>query len=132
MRRSRGRQDLLDLGQRAQRGLLDPGHRAARRRAQADRHRHRLVVLEQQRRQVRAGLEPVATDGAAIRVDRVAEAAQALDVLADRPGAHLEPLGELRAGPVARRLEQREQAEESRRRSHVAVDHTRLLGTKPA
>ena len=72
-----------------------------------------LVVIEQQRRQVGPGFEPVAADRTARRMDRVAEAAQPLDVVADRPGAHLEPVGELRAGPVAGRLEQREQAKES-------------------
>ena len=45
------RQHLFELGQRAHRGLLDAGDRAARRGAQADRDRDRLVVVEQQRGQ---------------------------------------------------------------------------------
>jgi pimeloyl-ACP methyl ester carboxylesterase len=43
----------------------------------------------------------------------IAERAQPLDVLADRPRAHPQPLGELRAGPVRARLQQGEQAEEA-------------------
>jgi hypothetical protein len=45
-------------------------------------------------------------------VDGVAERPQAIDVVADRSRADLEAVGELRARPVARGLEQREQAEE--------------------
>ena len=118
------RQHLLQLGQRPQRRLLDPGHRALRRRPQPDRDRHRLVVVEQQRRHRGTGLEPVAADRAARRVDRVAEVAQALDVVAHGARADLEALGQLGARPVARRLEQREQPEESRRRRH-RPNHTR-------
>ena len=97
-----------------------PVDRARRRRPQADRDRHRLVVVEQQRRHRRPRLQPVAADRPAGRVDRVAEVAQALDVVAHGPRADLEPRGELGARPVARRLEQREQAEEPRRGRHRA------------
>ena len=45
-----GRQDLLQLGQRPQRRLLDAGHGPVGGGAQADRHGHGLVVVEQQRR----------------------------------------------------------------------------------
>ena len=132
MRRSRAGRTCSTLASARSDVSSIPVDRAAGRRPQADRDRDGLVVLEQQRRQVRPGLEPVAADRAASGVHRIAEAAQAFDVVADRPRAHLEPLGELGAGPVARRLEQREQAEESRRGSHDRVDLTRLLGTKPA
>ena len=55
-----GRQHRLELGQRPERGLLQPGHAAGRRGMQADRHRDRLLVVQQQRRQgSAAGAEPV-------------------------------------------------------------------------
>ena len=50
------RQHLLQLGQRAHGRLLDAGDRAARGGAQPDRDGDRLLVVEQQRRQLRAGL----------------------------------------------------------------------------
>ena len=77
-------QDLLELDERAHRGLLDPGHRRAGGGPQADRDRDRLVVVEQQRRHRRAGVQPVAAGRTGDRVDRIAELAQALDVAADR------------------------------------------------
>ena len=43
---------------------------------------------------------------AADRVDRVAELAQPVDVVADRPVAHAQPLGQLGAGPVGAGLQQ--------------------------
>jgi len=44
------REDALELGERAHRGLLDTGDADARGRAQADGDGHRLLVVEQQRR----------------------------------------------------------------------------------
>ena len=58
------RHHLHHLGQRPHRRLLDAGHRAGRRRAQADRDGDRLLVVEQQRRQRGAGLQLVAAGDA--------------------------------------------------------------------
>ncbi len=80
-------QHLLQLRQRPQGRLLDPGDGAARG-PQADRDRDRLLVVEQQRRQLGTGAEPVAAGDAAGRVDRVAELAQLVDVAADRARRH--------------------------------------------
>jgi hypothetical protein len=46
-------------------------------------------------------------------MDRIAETTQPLDVVADRAGGDFESVGELDAGPVARRLKQRQQAEQT-------------------
>ena len=54
------RQHLLELDQRADGRLLDPGHRCARGGAQPDRDRDRLLLVEQQRRHRGAGAQPVA------------------------------------------------------------------------
>ena len=110
-----GRQHLLELGQRAHRGLLDPGDRAAGGRAQPDRDRDGLLVVEQQRRQGRAGAEPVAAGDAGGGVHRVAEVAQPVDVAADGARGDPQPLGQLGAGPVAPGLQQRQQAQQPRR-----------------
>ena len=121
-------EDLFELGERAHGRLLDAFDRRAGRGAQADRDRHRLVVVEQQGRQVRAGREPVAAVRAGCRVDGVAELPEPVDVAAQRSGADLELRGELLARPELVRLQQREQAQGPSRRirhspifPHIAV-----------
>ena len=74
-----------------------PGHRRAGGGAQPDRDGDRLVVVEQQGRHRRAGVQPVAAGGPVSRVDRIAELAQALDVAADGPAGDLQAAGELLA-----------------------------------
>jgi hypothetical protein len=100
-----GREHLLELDQRPDRRLVDALDRADRRRTQPDGDRHRLVVVEEQRRQGRAHAEPVAALHAERRVDRVAELAQPVDVAPHGPHGHLEPFGQLRAGPFAAGLQ---------------------------
>jgi hypothetical protein len=107
---------LLQLGQRPHRGLFDPGDGAVRGGPQSDRGRHRLLVVEQQRRQGTPRAEPVAAGHTRAGLDRIAERAQPSHVVADGPGGDVEPDGELGAGPVAPRLEQGEQAQQARRR----------------
>ena len=58
----------------------------------------------------------VAAGRSAERLDRIAELTQPLDVAPDCAAGDLEAVGELGAGPVAARLEQREQLEKSARR----------------
>ena len=93
-----GRHHRHDLGQRLDRALLEPGHRAAGRSPQPDRDRDRLVVVQQQRRQGGAGLQLVAAGHAACGVDRIAQLAQPLDVAAQGARADLETFGELGPG----------------------------------
>jgi hypothetical protein len=107
------REHLLELDERADRGLLDSGHGRAGRGAEADRDRDRLVLVEQQRRHRRPGAQPVPARRPGERLDRVAQAAQPLDVAANRAARHAQALGQLRARPVAPTLEQREQAEQA-------------------
>jgi hypothetical protein len=107
------RQDLLELAERADGGLLDAGDPAARRRAQPHGHRDRLLLVEQQRREGRPGAQAVAAADAARRAHRVTEAAQALHVPTYCADADFEPLGELRARPLTAGLKQREQLEEA-------------------
>ena len=126
------RQDLLELGERAQRRFLDAGDRSPGARPETHRERDGLVIVEQQRRQRRPGREPVAADRPARGVDRIAETAQPFDVVPDRPRADLETLGQLRPRPVPGRLEQREEPQEPRRGSHVNSHATAPLGTKSA
>ena len=64
-----------------------------------------------QRRQRRARGELVAAVDAALRLDRVAELAQPVDVAAQGADRHLEPVGQLRARPVAVGLQQGQQAQ---------------------
>jgi hypothetical protein len=109
---------LLELGECAHRGCLDAVGAAAGAGPEGHRQRDRFVVVEEQRRDGRPGRQSISADRTAGCVDLVAEAAQPLDVVADRPGAHLEPFGELSARPVARRLEEREEAEHPSRSSH--------------
>jgi len=106
---------LLQLGQGPHRGLLDPGDRAVRGGPQSDRDRHRLLVVEQQRRQGTPGAEAIAAGHTGARLDRIAERAQPGHVVPDGPGGDVEPDGELGAGPVTPRLEQGQQAQQARR-----------------
>jgi hypothetical protein len=70
-----GRQHLLNLHQRPQCGFRYSGHAADGGGMQADNDGHRLVVVQQQRRQRGAGREPVAAYGAHRGVDRIAQLA---------------------------------------------------------
>jgi hypothetical protein len=106
------RQYLLELRQCAHGGFFDPGHRAARRRSQPDRHRHRLLVIQKQRRQGRPRRKPIAAGGCRCRIHRVAQAAKPIDVPPQRAGGHLQAFGNLGARPVASRLKEREQSEQ--------------------
>ena len=83
-----------------------PAIAAGRRGPQPDGHGDRLGVVEQQRRQLAAGAQPVAAGDAGRGLDRIAERAQLVDVAADRAGADLEAVGELLAGPFPAHLEQ--------------------------
>ena len=86
-----------------------PGVPPAAEDCRLDRDRDRLLVLEQQRRQLAAGAQLVAAGHPADRVDDVAELAEPVDVAAQRARADLEPVGQLAAGPVAVGLQQGEQ-----------------------
>jgi hypothetical protein len=114
-----GWQDLLELREGADGRLLDPGHARAGRGAQPDGDRHRLLLVQQQRRQRRPGAEAIPAGHARRRGDRIAEAPEAVDVATDRARSDLEPLGELGAGPVAPRLQQRQQPE----KPHRGLEH---------
>ena len=70
--------------QRPRGRLLDPGA-AGRGELQRDGEGDGLLVVEQQRRQVGAGVEPVAAVRALDGRDRVAELAQPVDVAAHGP-----------------------------------------------
>jgi hypothetical protein len=106
------RQHVLELGQRAGPGLLDAADAMGG--VQPDGHRHRLLVVQQQRWQLGAHPEPVVPAGAARRVDRIAQLAQPLDVVADGTAGDGEPVGQLGAGPAVPGLQQAEQREQSR------------------
>jgi hypothetical protein len=69
-RRSRGGSSWMTLARARTEVSSKPGHRAGRRRPQADRDGDRLLVVEQQRRHRRAGLQLVAAGDAAAGVDR--------------------------------------------------------------
>jgi hypothetical protein len=73
--------------------------------AQADRQRHCFVVVEHQRWQRGACGELIAALQPTLRFDRVAQLAQAINVTAQRPWRHLQALRQLRARPVAVRLQ---------------------------
>ena len=122
-------QDLLELDESPNGGLLNPGDGRAGCGTEADRDRDRLVVVEEQRRHGGAGSKPVAAGRTAERLDRVSELAQPVDVATDRPPRYLEPVGELRPRPVAARLEERQELQESARgRGHGDLNHRRNRG----
>ena len=103
-----GGHDLAERRERAHGGLVDPRD-AGGGGLQGDDEGDRLLVVEQERRHLGAGVEPVAAVGSLARVHGVAELAQAVDVAAHGPWADAEPVGERLARPVAARLQQRQQ-----------------------
>ena len=102
------RHDLVEFGQRPQRGLTDACHAAARGNPQADGHGDGLLGVEQQRRQGRARAQLVAAAVALAGVHGIAEVAQAFDVAAHASPRHAEPFGEFFAAPHPARLQQAE------------------------
>jgi hypothetical protein len=125
----RRREELLQLGQGADGRFLDPGDRAVRRRAQPDRHRDSLLVVEEQRRHDRPGAEPVPAAHTRRGVDRVAELAQPLDVVADGARRHPEAGCQLRARPVTAALHERQQAQQPGRGFQHVVKFPADCGT---
>jgi Epoxide hydrolase N terminus len=115
----RRREQLLELGQGSHRRLLDSGRRATGRGAQPDGDGYRLVVVEEQRRDDGAGTEAIAARHAGGGVDRIAEAAQPVDVLAYRACRHLEARRQLWAGQSRRLCRS-----DSRRSNRADVSHT--------
>jgi hypothetical protein len=105
-----GRQHLLELRQRAGARLGDSGDSGGG--AQADRDGHGLLVVEEQRRQLAAGAEPVPARRPQRGVDGVVECAQAFDVVSHGAGRDAQPCGELGSAPVGPRLQEREQGEQ--------------------
>jgi len=108
-----GRQHLLQLDQRVQGALRHPGDAPAGRGTQADCHRHRLVIVQEERRQGAARAQPVPAGQPRCGLDRVAEGTDPSHVVAHRAGAHLEPFGQLGPRPLAPRLEQGQQPQQA-------------------
>jgi hypothetical protein len=105
-------EDLFELGQGAEGRLLDAGDGAAGGGPQAQGDGDGLVVVEQQRRELRPGTEAVAARAGG-GVHGIAEVAQLLDVAAHGPRVHLEPPSQFRAGPFARRLQETQEAQQA-------------------
>ena len=102
-------QHLLELRERPGarfRDACDP-----RRRPQPDRDRHGLLVVEQEGWKLAARAEPVSAGRSPRRIDRVAEVAEALDVVADSARRDAQARGELGAGALGARLQQRQKGE---------------------
>jgi hypothetical protein len=102
------RQRAFQLGQRAQRRLLDAGDRAGRARPQREPDGDGLLVVQQQRRHSCTGSEPVAARGAGARPHLITELAQAVHVVANGARGDLQAAGQLRARPVPPGLEEPE------------------------
>lgn len=90
-----------------------------RSRPQRDRDRKRLVVVEEQRGHVVSRLEAVSAVGTHRCLDAVAHLAKTVDVTPHRAMADTQPRRQHRPRPIAPGLQQRQQSEQSRRRSHV-------------
>jgi hypothetical protein len=121
-------QHVLELGQRLGADLLDARHR--RPRPEADDHGDRLVLIEEQGRQLAPGPQAVVPSRPAHRLHRIAEGAQPVDVLADGTVGDAEPPGQLGPGPVGPGLEQPEQCEQSCGGLQHGGKSPELLGTK--
>jgi len=108
----RGGQNSIELGQCPQRWFLNAAYGTGCGGLQSDRDRDRLLVVEEQWRQLGPGPESVTAGNARCAVDRIAKVAEALHVLANSAGRHLELAGEFGAGDVTAGLEEREKLEQ--------------------
>ncbi|KES03038.1 hypothetical protein BU52_32740 [Streptomyces toyocaensis] len=115
------RQHLFQLGEGPYGALADPLDALSRGGAQPHGDGHGLLVVQQQRRQFRAGAQPVPAAGARAGVDRVAELAQPAHVPAQCAGADPEPAGQIGAGPLAVGLQQGQQTQQTCRGLHHAA-----------
>ena len=98
------RERLAQLGERAGGGLGDAGDRVAGGGAHAHRERDGLLAVEDEGRDGdAAGAELIAAGGAASGFDRIAEAAEVVDVAPDRALGDTQPLGERGTGELASR-----------------------------
>lgn len=106
-----GRHDLTERGQGAGRVLGDRGvgGRGLERDGQGD----GLAVVEQHGRHMGAGVQAVSAGRSFDGRDPVAEFTQPVDVAAHGARGDVETPGEILAGPVTVRLQQREQCEQS-------------------
>jgi hypothetical protein len=102
---------VLELGERECARLLDAAHGS--RTAQPDSDRDRLVGLEQEGRQPPVLAEAVTAGRTAHRLDRVAELAEPVDVLADRALPDVEQRGQLGPGGAAACLQLAQQRDEA-------------------
>ena len=126
-----GRQHLLELRQRAGARLGDARRRPVRG-AQPDRDGDGLLVVEEQRRQLAAGAEPVAAGARRGWRRRGSRARAGVRCRCGWCASRRQAGGELGAGPVGPRLQQREQGEQPARQvsRHASLDlASRLLGT---
>lgn len=103
-------QHLFQLGQCAQGRLLDPGE-STRSGAQGDGDGDGLLVVEEERWQIRTGGLAVAAAVTASAVDGVAHLPQPVDVAAYGAHGHPEPAGQVEAGPFPPGLQQGEQTQ---------------------
>jgi hypothetical protein len=108
-----GRHDLPDCVQRACRRFFDAGT-SGDSDLECDGEGDGLLVVEQQRGQLRTSLKPVSAVGAFDGHYGVTELAQAVDIAAHGARADVQPFGQQRPRPVPARLEQREQRQQSR------------------
>ncbi len=121
------REDLFELGQGPQGGLLDADE-AACGGAQGDRDGDGLVVLQEEGRQVGAGAQAVAAGVPAGALDRVAQYAQPVHVPAHGADGHLQPLGQVGARPVPPGLQQGQQPQHAG--GHLACHAVHSAGVK--
>jgi hypothetical protein len=104
---------MLQLGQGRQGRLLQPPDHSGRRDSEAEGNRHRLVIVEQQWRELPPGAETVSPTGTGDRFDRITQVTEAGDIPPDRPRGHLESPRQFLGGPVDAPLEQPQQFEKT-------------------
>lgn len=107
------RKSLFKLGHCLKGRLFESCHRARSRGSQSYCHSDGFVVVKEQWWQRRTGRETIPSGDSSTGVHPIAEYAQPFNIVADRPGRHLQPAGEVSAGPVASHLQEGEQAEQT-------------------
>ena len=93
------REEAVELGEGGERPSFDARHRGRRRDAEHDCHRHRLVVVEQEGRDVTATSEAVAAAGPRRAFYLIAEKAQPVHIASDGPRIYLQTFGQIVSAP---------------------------------
>ena len=88
-----GREEVVELGQRGDGGLLEAGDGAVDCTAQTDSDGDGFLIVEQERWEAAAPAQAVPAVATGLGLDRVTQLSQAIDITSDGPLGDFQPFG---------------------------------------